>query len=373
MSTPNVPVPGVEALRDNAARYLQQALAEATQAAGPAALGATDLDLARSNLRALAFMQAMGVHGAYRYLRDFVARQAVPTSSAGAFLDGWLEAYGLPRKPASAAVGTATGTGVNGSVLPEGTLLQTAGGVQLRSTAAATVAAGAISVPVAAVLEGLAGNVAVGTPLALLSPVSGVDSNLLVATGGLTGGAELEADAQALERLAQRLANVPLGGAPADYARWALQVAGITRAWGVRNPAGPCTAGVIIMADVDGVATLPSTGQREAVEAYIRDPLRGPPDELFVIIPTLVELDFTIAVAPDSTAIRARVLDALRDLFFREAAPGQPIAHTHVTAAISSVVGETNHVISAPAMTIGGFFTVSGFDRLLALGEVTWA
>lgn len=373
MSTPNVPVPGVEALRDNAARYLQQALAEATQAAGPAALGATDLDLARSNVRALAFMQAMGVHGAYRYLRDFVARQAVPTSAAGDFLDGWLEAYGLPRKPASAAVGSATGAGVNGSVLPAGALMQTAGGVQLRSTAAAAVAGGSLVVPVAAVDEGLAGNLAAGAPLTLLSPVPGIDSALVVASGGMAGGAALESDAQALERLAQRLANVPLGGAPADYARWALTVPGITRAWGVRNPAGPCTAGVLIMADADGVAGLPSAGQRNAVEDYIRDPLRGPPDELFVIIPTLVEVDFTIAMQPDSTAIRERVLAALRDLFFREAAPGQPIAHTHVSAAISNVVGESNHVITAPAMTIGGFFTVSAFDQLLALGEVTWA
>lgn len=367
-----VAIPTIEQLAQNAARLLQQSLAQATQAAGPASLSALDLDLARSNIRALAFVQGTGLHGAYRYLRDFIARQAVPSLSSGTFLDAWLSTYGMARKPATAATGTLAGTGVNTTTLPSGTLLQTETGAQFATTAAAVVAGGVIAPTVQALVEGAAGNLPAASTLRLVSPVSGIDA-AFVATDGLAGGADLESDTLALARLAQRLAYPPMGGAPADYARWALEVAGITRAWGVRNPSGPTTAGVLIMADVDGEPAVPNSAQRLAVYDYIRDPLRGPPDELFVIIPTLVPIDIELNLYPDTADIRAAVLAALADLFFREAAPGQSIPHSHLVAEISGVVGEYNHTITSPVIESGAFFTVPSFQHLLTLGTVTFA
>lgn len=372
MTSPlNVPIPSIEELAQNIARLLQQSLAEAGQTAMPAELVATDLELARSTVNALALAQGVGLHGAYRYLRDFIARQAIPSKAVDEFLDAWLETYNLPRKEAQSAGGTVAGTGVNASLLPAGTLLQTTDGRQYRTTADAAVSGGTVQPQVIALVPGTAANVGDGTALTLISPVTGVDA-AFTAPGGISGGAEQEADESAQYRLQQRLSSEPMGGSPADYARWALAVPGITRAWGVRNPAGPTTAGVIIMADGNGGTGLPTTGQRDAVLDYIRDPRRGPPDELFVIIPTPVVIDWTIHLAPDTTAIRAGVTEALRDLFFREAVPGGSIPMSHATEAISSVVGEYNHTISAPAITSGGFFTVDSFSKLLMLGTVSF-
>lgn len=367
----NVAIPSIQDLTANAARLLQQSLAQASQALGPQALGAVDLDLARSNVRALAFVQAVGVHGAYRYLRDFVARQAVPLHASGAFLDGWLATYGMARQPASVASGTVAGTGVNGAVLAAGTLMQSGAGAQFRVTAGAVVAGGAVAPSIVALVEGTAGNLAAGATLTLVTPVSGIDS-AFVATAGLAGGADLESDAAANARLQQRLSAEPRGGSPADYARWALSVPGITRAWGVRNPGGPTTAGVVIMADVAGVATAPSPAQRQAVVDYIRDPRRGPPDELVVVVPTLLPVNFTLHLAPDTAAIRTGVTAALNELFLREGVPGGSIPHNHVVEAISGVAGEYNHAISAPAITNGGVFTSAGYDQLLVLGSVSF-
>lgn len=369
--TINVAIPSIEELTQNAARLLQQSLAEATQKAAPSELRATDLELARSNIKALAFVQAVGLHGAYRYLRDFVARQAVPTQAVDEFLDAWLDTYGMARKEATAAAGQVRGTGVNGTLMPAGTLMQTADGRQYRSSADAVVVVGAVQVSVIALVAGTGSNVADDTALTLVSPVAGIDS-AFTAPGGISGGADVEADAAAVYRLQQRLASEPMGGSPADYARWALSVPGITRAWGVRNPSGPTSAGVIIMADGNGGTGLPTTGQRGAVLDYIRDPRRGPPDELFVIIPTPVVINWVINLAPDTAAIRAGVQAALTDLFFREAYPGGAIPHSHCTEAISSVVGEYNHTISSPAIVSGGFFTVDSFSKLLMLGTVTF-
>ena len=367
-----VVIPSIAELNNNAARQLQQSLAQAAQAMGPQNLGAVDLELARSNVRALAFVQAVGLHGAYRYLRDFIARQAIPIKAVGAFLDGWLKTYGMGRKAATSATGTLAGTGVSGTLLATGTLLQTTLGQQFKTTADAVVVAGVIAVPVVALIEGASGNLAAATALVLVSSVSGIDS-AFVAASGLAGGADLETDPLAVTRLQQRLSAEPMGGCPADYARWALQVAGITRAWGVRNPGGPTTAGVIIMSDTAAGSGLPTLAQQSAVLDYIRNPLRGPPDELFVIIPTAVPINVTLHLAPDTAAIRSGVLAALQDLIFREAQPGGSIPHSHLTEAISGVVGEYNHTISAPVITSGAFFTVAGFSELLVLGAVVFA
>lgn len=370
--TINVAIPSIEELTQNAARLLQQSLAQAAQTASPAELRATDLELARSNVKALAFVQAVGLHGAYRYLRDFVARQAIPIYAVDEYLDGWLETYSMTRKEASAAFGQIRGTGINGVLLPAGSLVQTAAGQQYRVSNDAAVSGGIVQAQVIALLAGAGSNVADDTALTLVSPVTGIDS-AFTAPGGLGGGADVETDSEAVYRLQQRLASEPMGGSPADYARWALSVPGITRAWGVRNPAGPTSAGVIIMADANPGGGLPTTGQRNQVLDYIRDPRRGPPDELFVIVPTLVPIPWLIQLTPDTTPIREAVVAGLTDLFFREARPGGAIPHSHCTEVISSVAGEFNHTISSPTIVSGGFFTVDAFHKLLTLGPVTFA
>lgn len=372
----NVPIPSIAELTQNSARLLQQSLADAVQSANPAQLTPTDVALARSNIRALSFVQGVGLHGAYRYLRDFVARQAIPITSADEFLDGWLNTYGLLRKPASAAFGTVNGTGVAGSVLASGTLLQTADSLQYKVTADAVVAAGgAVVAQLIALLPGAASNAPGGTELQLVSPVTGIDSTFVAdAVSGLSGGADVETDPEAIYRLQQRLSNEPMGGSPADYARWALQVPGITRAWGLRNPAGATSAGVIIMADGNtNNYGLPTEAQRQQVYDYIADPRRGPPDELFVIVPTPVVTDWTVSVVPDTNATRTEVQSAITNVYYRESVPGGSIPYSHFGEAISGVVGEYNHSIIAPIITSGGMLHAGAFDRLLVPGTVGFA
>jgi uncharacterized phage protein gp47/JayE len=364
----NVPVPSITELQQNAARLLQQSLAQAGQAAGPAALTAADLELARSNVKVLAFVQAVGLHGAYRYLRDFIARQAIPIKSADEFLDGWLDTYGLPRKGASTASGQAAGTGVDSTMVTAGTLVQADDGRQYRVVADATVAAGSVAVRLMALSAGAAGNLDGGATLSLISTVDGVDAEFVVGPDGVSGGADIEKDSEAIYRLQQRLSNEPLGGCPADYARWAMQLPGITRAWGVRNPAGPTSAGVIVMADGNVAPGLPTPGQRKLVFDYIRDPRRGPPDELIVIIPQARVVDVIVHLSPDTAATRAGTLAALQDLFFREATPGVSMPTSHLTEAISGVSGEFNHTLMQPVVASGGMLAVETFDEILALG-----
>jgi uncharacterized phage protein gp47/JayE len=368
----NVAIPTLTELTHNAAVLLQQSLAQAVQASNPSTATPYDLQLARSNTEAQAFVLANGLYGAYRYLRDFIARQAVPIYSSGEFLDGWLATYGLPRKAASAATGSISGTGVAGSAVPAGTQYQSSAGQTVRIITGVTIpAGGAYTAQVVAVSAGAASNQLGGAALTLVSSVAGVDSGATVGTAGLGGGADVETDDEALYRLTQRLGNEPMGGAPADYARWALATAGITRAWGIRNPAGPCTAGVVIMADNNPLG-LPSTAQQQAVYDYIKDPLRGPPDDLFVIVPTAQVINITLQVTPDSPEIRAAIVAELKNLFVREASPGGSIPHTHLTEAVSVANGEYTHTFTSPVITSGGVLAAPNWQTVLALGVVTF-
>jgi uncharacterized phage protein gp47/JayE len=370
----NVPIPSIDELTSNAARLLQQSLAQAAQSARPAQLSAVDLELARSNIKALAFVQGAGLYGAYAYLRDFIARQAIPILAQEEFLDGWLTTYGRPRKAAASAAGPVFGTGISSTLLPAGTLLQVDDGRQFSVQTDVEVVGGAVSAQVVAVVAGAAGNLGAGGTLTLVTPVSGIDLTFTAdPVSGLSGGAEVEKDSDAAYRLQQRLSNEPMGGTPADYARWALSVPAITRAWGVRNPSGPTTAGVLIMADGNEPDGLPTIAQRDQVLDYIRDPRRGPPDELFIIIPTLVPINWHLALTPDTPAIRSSVKAALKDVFFREAVPGGSIPHAHPISAISNVVGEYNFQVISPPIVLGDFFTTAAFDQLLVLGEVDFS
>ena len=112
--------------------------------------------------------------------------------------------------------------------------------------------------------------------------------------------------------------------------------------------------------------------QQRQVLDYIRDPKRGPPDELFVIIPIAVTQNWTISISPDTAANRAAVTAAVQDLFYRTAVPGGSIPHSHVKEVISAAPGEYNHQVIAPVLTEGGSFTVASYDQLLASGTFTF-
>ncbi|CAJ6032077.1 MuW-like tail protein [Burkholderia pseudomallei] len=366
-----VAIPTIAELKDNAARQLQQQLTDATIAQGTE-LSATDIALARSNIEAMAFTQGVGIHGAYRYLRDFIARQAIPTKSVGEFLDAWLVAYGLPRKEAKVSQGVALGPGVAGRVLNAGSTLRDDAGQTFTVLADAPVSNdGSVAAKIVCDVPGSAGNLAADTPLELIATVPGVDASFKVGPDGLSGGTDREKDPEAIYRLNQRLANPPRGSAPGDYERWALSVPGITRAWGIRNPSGPTSAGIIIMADNNPPYGLPTEAQRQAVYDYIRDPKRGPPDELFVIVPEPVYVDVVLRTTPDTAATRSAIELELRDLFFREAVPHGRIPHTHLREAVSTAPGEFDHVFVQPTLTEGGFL-VAGAFQILVLRSVAF-
>jgi uncharacterized phage protein gp47/JayE len=135
-----------------------------------------------------------------------VSGQAVVPRPVGRRLSrpaGW--AVRPDAHPGGVCDGNVTATGTNGTVIPIGTVLVRADGAEFATTAEATIAAGTATLAVEASVAGQDGNTDAASPLTFQSPIAGVNSAAVVATGGLSGGADEETDSALADRLIERM------------------------------------------------------------------------------------------------------------------------------------------------------------------------
>lgn len=315
--------------------------------------------LRRADAEVYARVFAGALHGLYGYA-DWIARQVIWDTCDADTLDRvasmWLT---VPRKPAAAATGTVAFVLAVGVVVPTGTVLQAFDGAQYTTTAAS--AAG--SAPVVAVLAGAAGNRAAGQALSLVSPVPGAQTQAIA--GEISGGADVETTESLRARLIARVQTPPDGGSKTDYEAWALEVAGVTRAWVAPLELGAGTVTVRFVRGNDA-SIIPDAAEVAAVQAYI-DTLRPATAEVYVVAPVADVTNFTITLTPSTVAVKAAVEAELRDLLLREAAPGVTLLLSHIREAISLAAGETDHVLSVPAANI-----TPAIGRIPVFGAITW-
>lgn len=326
-----------------------------------------DSRLRRSVLRVIARVTAAVAYHLYGYL-DFIQRQVMPDTAEQEFLDRWASIWGVVRKAATFATGSVDLTGQDGSAVPAGTVLQRSDGVEYAVDAQVVIAAGVATLAVTARSSGVAGNAAAASSMSFQSPIAGVDSSGTVAAGGITGGDDEETDAALLARLLARIQQPPHGGAEHDYVAWALEVAGVTRAWVLPGQLGPGTVGVTFVRDDDAGSIIPDAAEVQEVQDYIDDATRRPVTaDVTVFAPTPVTVDFTIHLDPDTAAVRAAVQAELEDLLRREAEPGGTLLLSHIQEAISLAAGENDHVLTVPAADVTVLAT-----EIAVMGTITW-
>lgn len=330
-----------------------------------ARLPGADSRLRRSAVGVLATVHAGAVHGLYGYL-DYLARQILPDTAEAAELERHAGIWGVTRKVATLAAGAVVATGVNGSVIPAGTVLQRAGGLEYATQEEATIAGGVALLTVAAATAGVASVAASGAKLTFVSPIAGVGAQVVVDDEGLTGGAEAESDALLRERLLARIRQAPEGGARHDYESWTLQVAEVTRVWVYPGWMGAGTVGVAFMLD-GRPDPIPLEDDVETVLNHLAV-LAPVTAELVVFAPTPVPLDLEITgLAPDSAEVRAAVAAEVTDLLFRDGAPGGTILISRLRETISQAAGENDHALVSPVANI-----THGPGELAVLGTIDW-
>lgn len=330
-----------------------------------AALPGADARLRRSNLNVLARVHAGALHGVYGYLA-WLAEQLMVDTAETVFLDRYAGIWGVLRVPAAYASGLVNVTGTTGAVVPAGASLRRSDGVAYAATADATLVAGLAAVPVAAVVAGVAGNADALTQMAFAQPVAGVASAALVALEGITQGADRETDEALRARVLARIQQPPQGGAASDYVAWALQVPGVTRAWVYPLEGGVGTVTVRFVRDGDA-SFIPDSAEVAAVQAFINE-RRPVTAQVTVAAPVAAPLNMSIALTPNTAAVRAAVQAEVADLLRREARPGGTILVSQLREAISVAAGETNNVLSSPLADV-----THAVGQMPTLGTITWA
>ena len=330
-------------------------------------LPGADARLRRSILGVLARVLAGAVHGIYGFI-GWVWNQVLVDTAEAELLDRHGAIWGIARKAATYAAGDVTFTGTDGAVIAAGTLLQRSDGAEYTTDAEATIASGTATAAVTATAAGAAGNADAAVTLNLVSPIAGVDAAATVAAGGLTGGADEEADTAYRARIVARIQQPPHGGADFDYVTWALEVAGVTRAWPYEQELGIGTVSVRFMMDDTYSDGIPLTADVAAVQAAI-DALRPVTADVTVVAPVAVELDVEISnLDPSTTAVKAAIQAELADLIRREAEPGGVILISHIREAISIAAGETDHVLVSPTANVA-----HSTGEIAVMGTITWS
>ncbi len=142
-------------------------------------------------------------------LAEKVYYSAFVGSAEGVTLD-WVAQYiGIERRAAQRATGIVTFEGAATTVIPEGTLVSTPGGVRFSTTEEVIIPTlGEIEAGIIAVDSGVVGNVPQDTITIFVNPISGV--NTVTNTEPTSGGRGIETDSEFRERYIRSIAK---GGA----------------------------------------------------------------------------------------------------------------------------------------------------------------
>jgi uncharacterized phage protein gp47/JayE len=304
-------------------------------------LPGSDATIANSVLRVMSDTQGALCFLTLEYV-DWLSLQLLPDTAETEWLDRhgdiWLvNSDGTTgRKQATMASGSVTATGVNGSIIPAGTLLGNgAGGVSYQTTDQVVVGSGPTIVPVTALDAGIIGNLLPEDTLSFSAPPPGVDGSATVVT--MDGGTDTETDDQLRMRVLRRIQQPPMGGDATDYEAWALAVPGVTRAWAFPNEMGIGTMTVRFLMDVlrasdDG---WPNSTDVATVADYIDKMRPVTVKDCYVVAPIKQFVDVTITnLVPDTEEVKAEIEQSLRNMLFARASPGQTIFSSWVSYAI---------------------------------------
>ena len=293
----------------------------------------------------------------YGFLKK-IFRQCFPDTADSDSFWRWARIYGIDQKAPTPWQGTVTFTGVDTTVIPALTQIVRSDGATYETDAEHEIGedvSGEVTIACTAIADdyGTEANNDDGQPLSIVTPILDVD-NACTVVETTNAGEDIEDAEDGLVRLLAHLRTPPSGGGPGDYVRWALEVAGVTRAWEFANLEAPNSVSVAFVRDDDGTgaAIIPDADERAEVLAYLNTKA---PITVDVRVITLTALTVDVEVSeldPDTAAVLNAIEVSLEDFFLREAAPGATLALSRFSAAISGATGELSHVLDVPAAAV---------------------
>lgn len=283
-----------------------------------------------------------------------------------------------PQEAATFAVLTAIATGSNDAVTQAGWLWQI-NGVVYEQEADVAIAAGTATITIECLTAGDIGNLDNGAIVSLATPQTGVDNDATIASTVTTG--EDEEDIEVFRaRIETREKNRPQGGAIPDYINWALEVAGIVKAFAFNTAPGTVTVYPLIA--LTGTR-IPGSPKIAEVDAHLENQYVKP---LCANVVTAAMTERTItptvtSVIPDTAALRTLIetawTDYLLSRFPKQYADESPIVN------VASKSGLSSEATGAGAQSITFTMVIDGSgtpieehtlldSEIVKLGTVVW-
>jgi uncharacterized phage protein gp47/JayE len=243
--------------------------------------------------------------------------------------------WGIGRVPPSAAAGNVIFGGGNTAVIPAA-MEETSNANQVYATTqSGTIGSSlSLSLPVQAIVAGVAGNLAAGAPMTVTSPTGlNVSTTAVVDSGGLTGGADIQSIDSWRMNIITQIQEEPSGGNYDDYVKWAKEA--LPNVQLAACPQAACGGGVVSVVIAMTGLIPPTDEQRAAVLAYIEGKRPVGATSITVYACVLNPVDVTLHMNPDTVDIRAAAGAALALSFAQDAA----IAGTTYKSRLETAIG----------------------------------
>lgn len=280
--------------------------------------------------------------------------------------------FGLPQLPAAPAGGNVTFTASAAITVATGATLQRADGVTFLVTAGSLLTgAGTLQVPVTAAAVGAIANSPEGTPLQILSGLTGAGSagaTAAVGAGDIVQGADVEDIESYRQRILFRKRNPPHGGSASDYVIWAKQVPGVSRVFVERLWAGSGTVRIFVFMDGIYPNGIPTPGAISTVAAYLAT-VEPASAVVTVAAPAANPINVTVTnLVPNTVDVRNAIADELRAAFLRLGrVAGNDTPHSGMPFLASPAVFSLSWIYQAIANAKG----VQSFDLSTPMTDTT--
>lgn len=295
---------------------------------------------------------------------DYILTVAFAQTSYGEWLEKRAAEFGIYRKPGTKATGQVTFTGSDGTVIPEGTLVQTESGTQFTTTSEAVITNGTAVVDIEAVDVGSTYNLPAHTITVI--PVSIVGVTGVTNEAATAGGTDVEDDASLLNRLVIRVQLPATSGNVNHYRLWALSVPGVgdAKVFPLWNGAG--TVKVVI---IDSNKEPASSDIVNAVSSYIEEnrPVGAsvtvePAEALNINIAAMITRDTNYTLDQVTSNVSDKIKAYLRDTAFKQ--------NIVSYAWIGSLILDSTGVLDYSNLTVnGGTGNVTVGDEQVAVLE----
>ncbi len=254
---------------------------------------------------------------------EWAIRQIFPDKAEEEYFSKWAYLFNVQRKKPEYSRGTAIFKGTKGAKVPLYTKIQTNNGFIFQTIKEGIIVESQIEIDIYAMKPGASGNLKEYTFLSLVNPIVDIDGQVQVGVNGTYNGTDLEDFESWRRRFFLRLRNPPSAGNENDYINWALEIAGVTRAWCYPCFPNKGIVGLTCVKDND-INIFPNREEIETYRKYILSKMPITAElNLFTLLP--LKIDFEIQLRNNNDVNKAKITNILKNVITENSSPNKTI------------------------------------------------